>query len=61
MKTEKIEAAIHSAAFTVSDLRAALALAGPVEAMVLMPLVTQACGILNTLEQFKSALQEMQT
>lgn len=53
--------AISCAAAQVDALRAALALASPVEAMILMPLIAQAQGILNTLEQLKGALQEVQS
>lgn len=53
--------AIHSAGFTISHLQAALNVASPVEAMILMPLIAQAQGILNTLEQLKGALQEVQS
>ena len=53
--------AISCAAAQVDALRLTLALAGPVEAMILMPLIAQAQGILNTLEQLKTALQEVQS
>ncbi len=53
--------AISCAAAQVDALRATLACSGPVEAMVLMPLIAQAQSILNTLEQLKDALQEVQS
>mgnify|MGYP001383635771 CR=1 FL=1 len=53
--------AISCAAAQVDALRATLACSGPVEAMVLMPLIAQAQSILNTLEQLKTALQEVQS
>lgn len=53
--------AISCAAAQVDALRATLACSGPVEAMVLMPLIAQAQSILNTLEQLKTALQEGQS
>lgn len=53
--------AISCAAAQVDALRATLACSGPVEAMVLMPLISQAQSILDTLEQLKSALREVQS
>lgn len=53
--------AISCAAAQVDALRAMLAISGPVEAMILMPLIGQAQGILNTLEQLKNALQEVES
>ncbi len=53
--------AIACAAANIDSLRATLAIAGPLEAMILMPLISQAQGILNTLEQLKSALREVQS
>lgn len=53
--------AISCAAAQVDALRATLAIASSVEAMILMPLITQAQSILNTLEQLRAALQEVQS
>ena len=49
------------AAAQVDALRATMAVASPVEAMILMPLIAQAQSILNTLEQLKDALQAVQS
>ena len=53
--------AISYSAAQVDAIRSMLAISSPIEAMILMPLITQAQGILNTLEQLKSALQEAQS
>ena len=53
--------AISCAAAQIDVLRAMLAIASPVEAMILMPLIAQAQSILNTLEQLKDALQAVQS
>lgn len=53
--------AISCAAAQVDALRATMAVASPVEAMILMPLIAQAQSILNTLEQLKDALQAVQS
>ena len=53
--------AISCAAAQIDVLRAMLAIASPVEAMILMPLLDQSQGILNTLEQLKNALQEVES
>lgn len=53
--------AISCAAAQVDALRATMAVASPVEAMILMPLIAQAQSILNTLEQLKGALREVQS
>ena len=58
LHTVDLTMAILYAAQSVDSLRAALAAAGPTEAIILMPLVGQAQSILNTLEQLKSALRE---
>ena len=56
MNPADLTRAIACAAAQVDALRAALAVAGPVEALILLPLIAQAQSILNALEALKSAL-----
>ena len=60
MNPADLDAAISSNTFSLDMLRAALKASGPVEAMVLMPLIQKAAEIVNTLEQLKTALREVQ-
>lgn len=56
MNPADISISISASADQVDALRAALAVAGPVEALILLPLIAQAQSILNALEALKSAL-----
>ena len=56
MNPADLSRAISCAAAQVDALRATLATTGPVEALILLPLIAQAQSILNALEALKSAL-----
>lgn len=56
MNPADLSRAIACAAAQVDALRATLAAAGPVEALILLPLIAQAQSILNALEALKSAI-----
>ena len=58
MNPADLSRAISCAAAQVDALRATLAIAGPVEALILLPLIAQAQSILNALEALKSALRD---
>lgn len=58
MNPSDLDAAISSNTFGLDLLRKTMAVAGPVEAIILMPLIKQAAEIVNTLEQLKLALRE---
>jgi hypothetical protein len=61
MNPQDLDRAISCAAHQINVLLATLAAAGPVEAIILMPIISQAHNILNTLQQLKSALREVQS
>ena len=58
MNPADLDAAISSQTFAADLLRKTLAVAGPVEALILLPLIAQAQGVVNTLVALKSALRE---
>ena len=58
MNPTDLTRAISCAAAQVDALRATLAAAGPVEALILLPLIAQAQSIMNSLEALKSALRD---
>jgi len=58
MNPTDLDAAISSNIFSLDMLQAALKASGPVEAMILLPLIKQAADIVNTLQTLKSALRE---
>jgi hypothetical protein len=58
MNSIDLTRAARRAAAQIDALQACLEVAGPVEAMILMPLIAQAVSILNTLEQLRAALKE---
>lgn len=55
-KSESLLKAVHSAGFLVGDLRAALATASPVEALVLLPLIEQAAHLQARIESLRMAM-----
>lgn len=60
MNPADLDAAISSNTFSLEMLQSALKASGPVEAMILLPLIKQAADIVNTLQSLKSALMEAQ-
>jgi hypothetical protein len=61
MNPSDLDRAITCATYQIDILKLTLGLAGPVEAMILMPLIANAQSSLNTLQQLKSALREVQS
>lgn len=57
-KTEALTKASHSAAFALSDLRAALATATPTEALLLLPLIEQAALLQQRTEALLNAINQ---
>lgn len=57
-KSENFLKATHSVGFLIGDLRAALAIATAVEALVLLPLIEQAAQLQQRIEALHAAVDQ---
>lgn len=60
MNPADLDAAIAAATASADALQAAFKASGPVESMILIPLVQQAAQAVNTLQALKAAIREAQ-